>query len=160
MGLLERLSSAAVFAYGQTGSGKTHTMGGGKGDVDGLYAMAAEELFDQKEAQIRHSDALPCRPSEAVPARPSEAVLRSVKAILAQPHHMKFDGRCANGRRHASWRSSSASTRSTTAASWTCSIVVACSRFLRRWGRWPSAEIAMSMPWVPNRSQKTDRRSR
>jgi len=41
---------ATCFAYGQTGSGKTYTMmgpGGGKQQQDGLYALAAADIFAQ-----------------------------------------------------------------------------------------------------------------
>jgi kinesin family member 2/24 len=38
--------SATCFAYGQTGSGKTHTMLG-KSPEPGLYALAAQDMFDR-----------------------------------------------------------------------------------------------------------------
>lgn len=40
---------ATCFAYGQTGSGKTHTMSGGFGEVQeqGIYALAATDIFQQ-----------------------------------------------------------------------------------------------------------------
>lgn len=41
--------NATCFAYGQTGSGKTHTMLG-KGDEPGLYACAAQDLFQRCKA--------------------------------------------------------------------------------------------------------------
>ncbi|EGD78056.1 hypothetical protein PTSG_12813 [Salpingoeca rosetta] len=36
---------ATCFAYGQTGSGKTYTMGGLGSGVEGIYAMAAKDVF-------------------------------------------------------------------------------------------------------------------
>lgn len=40
---------ATCFAYGQTGSGKTYTMSGNfeKGDEQGIYALAASDIFNQ-----------------------------------------------------------------------------------------------------------------
>eukprot|EP01065_Artemidia_motanka_P047936 TRINITY_DN7608_c0_g2_i1.p1 TRINITY_DN7608_c0_g2~~TRINITY_DN7608_c0_g2_i1.p1 ORF type:complete len:730 (+),score=267.65 TRINITY_DN7608_c0_g2_i1:51-2192(+) len=37
--------TASCFAYGQTGSGKTHTMLGSRDSEDGLYLLAAREIF-------------------------------------------------------------------------------------------------------------------
>lgn len=41
-------SKVTCFAYGQTGSGKTWTMmGSNNGKVDGLYNLAAKDLFEK-----------------------------------------------------------------------------------------------------------------
>jgi kinesin family protein 2/24 len=45
---LAEKANATCFAYGQTGSGKTFTMmgpGGGKGEQNGLYCLAASDIF-------------------------------------------------------------------------------------------------------------------
>jgi hypothetical protein len=45
---------STCFAYGQTGSGKTHTMAGGNtgADRNGLYAMAAEDIFEFLQSSV------------------------------------------------------------------------------------------------------------
>ena len=42
-------SKVTVFAYGQTGSGKTFTMMGNQKEIEGLYLLAARDLFTIKE---------------------------------------------------------------------------------------------------------------
>lgn len=48
-------AKVTCFAYGQTGSGKTFTMMGdmGKGKVQGLYLMAAQDLFNTRDTKHR-----------------------------------------------------------------------------------------------------------
>lgn len=46
-----RRARATCFAYGQTGSGKTHTMLGSDESNDGLYVLAAGDLF----ARLAHA---------------------------------------------------------------------------------------------------------
>jgi hypothetical protein len=47
--VFRRGARVTCFCYGQTGSGKTHTMMGKKG-VDGLYALAAKDIFQLLES--------------------------------------------------------------------------------------------------------------
>ena len=47
-------AKVSCFAYGQTGSGKTHTMLGNGSDVQGLYLLAAIDIFN--EINNQHED--------------------------------------------------------------------------------------------------------